>query len=227
MRVNLKQQLGQGVGYFVVFALALFVPAGTLNWPAGWLFLFLFFAFYAALQAWLAQHNPSLLQERSRLWTADQKGWDKWLYPVLLLIPLFWLAIMALDVVRFHWSRLPFWLQMVGAILLLGSFFLFFLTFRENSYLSTVVRIQKERGHTVISSGPYHFVRHPMYSGILLFVVATALLLGSGYGLLLGLFYIGVLARRAILEERTLQVELPGYAAYTTQVRYRFVPHLW
>lgn len=133
----------------------------------------------------------------------------------------------SVDAGRFHWSPEPLWLQVVGAVVLLCSFYLFFLTFRENSYLSTVVRLQSERGHCVISTGPYHYVRHPMYAGFLLFMTGTPLFLGSWYGALLGLAFMLVLARRAVLEERTLQAALPGYAAYMAQVAYRFVPYVW
>jgi protein-S-isoprenylcysteine O-methyltransferase Ste14 len=112
-------------------------------------------------------------------------------------------------------------------VVLIGAFYLFFLTFRENSYLSPVVRIQKERGHRVVSTGPYHYVRHPMYAGFLLFMTGTPLLLGSWYGVVLGLAFMLVLARRAILEERTLQNELRGYADYMTQVKYRLIPFIW
>ena len=109
----------------------------------------------------------------------------------------------------------------------MGSFYLFYLTFRENSFLSPAVRIQTERAQTVVSTGPYAYVRHPMYAGFVLFTLGTTLLLGSWYGLLGGLLLIGMVARRAVLEERALQEELEGYSAYMTRVRYRFVPHLW
>ena len=115
-----------------------------------------------------------------------------------------WLILMPLDAVRFQWSQVPVWLQVVGAMVLLGSFSLFFLTFRENSYLSPVVRIQEERGQTVVSTGPYHYVRHPMYAAFVLLVLGTPLLLGSWYGILLGLILVVMVARRAVLEERTL-----------------------
>src|SRR5262245_31942757 len=198
MRIDIRRQTGQIVGFFVAFALALFLPAGTLAWLAGWVFLVLFFGFYLAISVWLFRHNPGLLQERMRLATADQQGWDKLLFPLLLIFPFAWFVFMSLDAVRFHWSPMPLWLQLVGAIVLLCSFYLLFLTFRENSYLSPVVRIQEERGHTVVSTGPYHYVRHPMYAGILIFVVGTSLLLGSWYGVLLGLIFIAILARRAV-----------------------------
>jgi protein-S-isoprenylcysteine O-methyltransferase Ste14 len=227
MHINIKQQIGQFAGFFVAFALALFLPAGTLAWRAGWIFLLLFFSFYFGVTVWLFRHNPGLLQERMRLRTSDQKGWDKLLFPVLMVLLFAWLIFISFDAVRFHWSPVPVWLQFVGAIVLLCSFYLLFLTFRENSYLSPVVRIQEEREHTVVSTGPYRYVRHPMYAAILVFVVGTPLLLGSWYGVLLGLILLVLLARRAMLEESTLQQELPGYAAYMAQVKYRLIPYIW
>lgn len=227
MSVNVKQVIGQFVGVVLAFTLALFLPAGTFAWLAGWVFLVLFLGFYLAVTLWLFKHNPGLLQERMHLGSSDQKGWDKVLFPLLLLFPFVWLMFMALDAVRFHWSPLPVWLQFVGAIVLLGSFYLLFLTFRENTYLSTIVRIQADRGHTVVSTGPYHYVRHPMYTGMLAFFVGTPLLLGSGYGIVGGLLLMLMLARRAVLEERTLQTELRGYAAYMRQVKYRLLPYVW
>jgi protein-S-isoprenylcysteine O-methyltransferase Ste14 len=227
MRVNARLLVAQSIALFLVLALALFAPAGTLAWPVGWLYLVLFLGFYLGVSAWLYRHNPGLLEERSRLSRADQKGWDKVLFPVLLTLVLAWLVFISVDAVRFHWSPEPVWLQVVGTLVLLCSFYLFFLTFRENSYLSTVVRVQTERGHCVISTGPYRYVRHPMYAGFLLFMTGTPLLLGSWYGALLGLAFMLALARRAVLEERTLLAALPAYADYMAQVQYRFVPYVW
>jgi protein-S-isoprenylcysteine O-methyltransferase Ste14 len=149
------------------------------------------------------------------------------LFPLLLVLSLAWLVFISADAVRFHWSPEPAWLQGVGVVILLSSFNLFFLTFRENSYLSTVVRVQTERGHSVISTGPYQYVRHPMYAGFLLFMIGTPLFLGSWYGVLLGLAFMLLLARRAVLEERTLRAALPGYADYMARVKYRLVPYVW
>jgi protein-S-isoprenylcysteine O-methyltransferase Ste14 len=102
-----------------------------------------------------------------------------------------------------------------------------YLTFRENAYLTPTVRIQQERGQTVVSTGPYQYVRHPMYTGFFLFFVGMALLLGSESGLLLSPVLIGLVVRRAVLEEHLLREELPGYDAYMAQVNYRFIPHVW
>jgi protein-S-isoprenylcysteine O-methyltransferase Ste14 len=211
----------------VAFGLALFLPAGTLAWLAGWIFLVLFFGFLLAINCWLFRHNPGLLLERTRLGTSDQQGWDKVLFPLLIGYFFLWLILMSSDAVRFHWSPVPVWLQFVGAIVLLCSFYLLFLTFRENSYLSTVVRIQEDRGQTVVSTGPYHNVRHPMYSAILVFVAGTSLLLGSWYGVLSELILLILLAKRAMLEESALRAELPGYVAYMAQVKYRLIPRIW
>lgn len=227
MQIDLKPLIVQTLVLFVLTASALFLPAGTLAWTTGWIYIVLFFGFLLSVNAWLFRHNPGLLQERMSLRRADQKGWDKVLFPLLALLPLVWLAFIAFDAVRFQWSPVPVWIQILGAVILLGSFYLFFLTFRENSYLSPVVRIQEERGHTVISTGPYHHVRHPMYAAFLLFMVGTPLLLGSWSGALLGLAYMLVLARRAVLEEQTLQKELHGYADYMTKVKYRIIPYVW
>jgi len=149
------------------------------------------------------------------------------LFPILLIIPFLWLVFISLDAVRFHWSPVPVWVQALGAAVLLCSFGLFFIVFRENSFLSTVVRVQSDRGHKVVSTGPYHYVRHPMYAAMLIFIVGTSLLLGSWYGILVGMIFVAGFARRAVLEERTLRKELPGYEDYMTKVKYRIIPFFW
>ncbi len=227
MPINLKLLTAQAAIVFLVYAVPLFLPAGLAAWPAAWLFLGLWFGFWLLLLAWLAQHNPDLLHERLRVTAADQKGWDR-VFSVLINLTLFaWLLFIGFDARRFHWSPVPVWLQGLGAVVLLGSFCLFFLTFRENAYLSPVVRLQAERGQTVIATGPYHYVRHPMYTATVVFVVGTPLLLGAWSGLAVGLIFVLVLARRAVLEERALEKELPGYAEYKARVKYRLIPHVW
>lgn len=226
--MTLKMLAGQIIGMFVIFAVTLFLAAGTVLWPAGWAFLALFFGFTIAISRWLLRHNPGLLTERmTGIGKPDQKTWDKVFFVFANVLFLAWLVLMPLDAVRLQWSQVPGWLQAVGAVLLLGSFYLFFLTFRENAYLSPAVRIQSERGQTVVSTGPYRYVRHPMYAAFVLFVLGTTLLLGSWWGLLGGLFLIMLVARRAVLEEHTLRQELPGYAAYMGETKYRLIPYVW
>jgi protein-S-isoprenylcysteine O-methyltransferase Ste14 len=215
-------------GMAVVFVATLFVSAGTLAWPAGWTFLVLFFSFVIALSAWLLRYDPGLLEERmTGIGKSDQKMWDKVLLAIMAVAFFGWLAVMGLDAVRFRWSEMPTRLQLLGAVLLLASFYVFFVTFRENTYLSPAVRVQTERSQRVVTTGPYRYVRHPMYAGFVLFAVATALLLGSWYGLLGAVLLTGMVAQRAVLEERMLRGELKGYDAYMGRVKYRFVPYLW
>jgi protein-S-isoprenylcysteine O-methyltransferase Ste14 len=212
---------------FLLMALALFLPAGTLTWPAGWIWLILGCGWMLIGIVLLLKYNPGLLQERLSLSQPNQKAWDKVFLALYQLFLFAWLVLMPLDAVRFHWSRMPLVLQIVGVIALLASFLILSLTFRENSFLSPTVRIQEERGQTTIATGPYHYVRHPMYTGGLLLFLGTPLLLGSWYGLLLFLVFIPAVALRAIPEERVLRAELPGYAAYMAQVKYRLIPYVW
>jgi len=215
-------------GLAAVFALALFLPAGTWAWPAGWVFMAVFFGCTLALTLWLLRANPALLNERMRgSGQADQPLWDKVFMGLANLVFFSWLALMGLDAVRWRWSQVPLWLQGAGLLLLLGSFWLFFLVFRENSFLSPAVRLQGERGHTVVSTGPYHYVRHPMYAAVIPFAAGTSLLLGSWYGLLAAALLMLLVARRAVLEEQTLRRGLPGYDTYISEVKYRLVPYVW
>ena len=131
------------------------------------------------------------------------------MFLLLCAVSLIWLVVMPLDAVRFHWSQIPLWLQVVGVPLLVSSFVWMYLAFRENAFVTPTVRIQQERGHIVVSTGPYRYVRHPMYTGFHLFFVGTSLLLGSVFGLVLALVLIGLVIRRAVLEECLLQENLP------------------
>lgn len=210
---------------FLVMALALFLPAGTVAWPAAWVFLGLLFVCSLPITWWLLKYDPGLIEERLQL--RPQLSWDKAFIAVVLVLILFWLILMPLDAVRFHWSRMPVVLKTLGALVLIISMYISFLTMRENPYSSAVVRVQRERAQTVISTGPYRYVRHPMYAGACLFFLGTALLLGSWYGVLCTPVFIGLFAVRAVLEERLLREELEGYNDYVARVKYRFLPHIW
>ena len=210
---------------FLVIALALFLPAGTVAWPAAWVFFGLIFVCNLPVTWWLLKYDPGLIEERMHF--RPQLSWDKVFIAVAFAFILFWLILMPLDAVRFHWSHMPVALKTLGALMLLVSLYISFLTMRENPYSSAVVRVQKERAQTVISTGPYRYVRHPMYSGACLFFPGTSLLLGSWYGVLCTPVFIGLFAVRAVLEERVLRQELEGYEAYAARVKYRFFPRVW
>jgi protein-S-isoprenylcysteine O-methyltransferase Ste14 len=209
-------------------AFLLFGSAGTWRWPEGWVYLAELGVIGTAVGVWLAHYDPGLLAERmSGIFARSQRGWDRTLMAIFVVVWIGSLVLSALDAVRFHWSQLPIWLQTVGAVLVALSYYVFYLTFRENSYAAPTVKIQSMRGHRVVSTGPYAMVRHPMYAGALAFFIGTPLLLGSWLGLAVTPILIGVLGVRALLEERTLAEELPGYRDYAARVHYRFVPGIW
>ena len=227
MSVGARHLTGQIVGTAAVFIVLLFVPAGTAAWPAAWVFLVMMFAFTIALTVWLVRFDPALLDERmSGVGKSDQKTWDKVLLAFLGIAFVAWLVVMGLDR-RFKLSHVPLWAAAVGAAMVATSFIVFYLTFRENTYLSPAVRVQKERSHVVVSTGPYARVRHPLYAGFVLYALGTALLLGSWLGVIGALVLIVLTACRAVLEERVLRAELEGYGAYVDRVRWRLVPGVW
>jgi len=211
----------------LVLVVVFFLAAGTVFWFYGWVFLILFYGFSFWVLLWMLRHNPGLIAERVAGFKSNQPTWDKVVLVILLVVFSIWWVSMPLDAVRFHWSQMPTWFHLVGVFVLLSSFYLMFLTFRENPYLSSVVRIQEDRGHTVVSTGPYRYVRHPLYTSALLLFLGSALLLGSWIGVLLGILLEGILAGRAVREERVLQKGLEGYVAYVAQVRWRLIPHVW
>jgi protein-S-isoprenylcysteine O-methyltransferase Ste14 len=214
--------------FLAVMAALLFGAAGTANWPATWVFLLGMAAWSSAMSAWLLKRDPELLAERMKpLYQQGQKLWDKILIHCAALLWAAWLAFMPLDAVRFGWSHMPTWVQILGALSLLLMAWLVYLTFRENTFAAPVVKIQRERGHRVVTTGPYRYVRHPMYAGAMLFFLGTPLLLGSWYGLALAPLMMGMLAVRAVMEERMLTAELEGYADYAARVRYRLIPLIW
>jgi protein-S-isoprenylcysteine O-methyltransferase Ste14 len=213
---------------FLVFAALLFGTAGTLRWIAGWVFMALFFIFALMISIMLLRHDPALLEERLRpIIQKDQAMWDKILIPIVVGLFCAWMALMGLDAVRFRWSAMPVWLQGIGVAGLLWSMYITYATYRENPYLAAVVKIQNDRGHKVVSTGPYAIVRHPLYAGMLLMFPSIALMLGSWYGVAGSILLMVAISLRAVLEERELQVHLPGYSDYAKQVRFRLLPFVW
>lgn len=205
----------------------LFGAAGTLNWPAAWLYLALAAAISFGAGPWLARNDPALLAERlGSLFQPEQTAWDKVLMAVMLTLWIGWLAVIGLDR-RYHGSDVPLAMQGIGLALMCLASYLVLLTLKANSFAAPVVKIQKARGHAVATTGPYAYVRHPMYAGALLFIAGMPLLLGSWWGLAAGLGLVAIIAVRAVFEERALAAELEGYKDYASRVRYRFVPYLW
>jgi protein-S-isoprenylcysteine O-methyltransferase Ste14 len=218
----------RSVAWLLVMAALLFLPAGTWRWPQAWVLLLELGGFGMVISLWLARHDPGLLRERmGSLVQPGQARWDKIGMVGIGLFWCGWIVVMALDAERFHWSQMAWPLQALGGVGVALSMYVAFLVFRENSFAAPVVKVQRERGHKVVDTGPYRLVRHPMYAGALFTFLGIPLLLGSWWGVVLSPILMVALAVRAVLEERALEAELDGYGTYKAVVRYRLVPLVW
>jgi len=205
----------------------LFAAAGDLAWWQGWAFLTIFILGSIGFSLWLIRRDPALLESRLTLNQQGQAGWDRIFLLVFVAVWFAWLALMALDARRWHLSHLPVWLNATGGALVILGFWATTFVFRANSFAAPVVRVQRERDQRVIDIGPYAVVRHPMYALAMLYLMGMPLLLGSLYGLPFVLLFVIGIAPRAVAEERLLERELPGYAAYKARVRWRLIPGVW
>lgn len=205
----------------------LFACAGTMHWPSAWVFLATCALLSPLCGWWLYRVDPALLAERLRpVLQKDQPAADKAFMIVFVIAMLAWLAAMGLDR-RTQSSDVPVAFQALGLVLFVLSTLFILWVFRENSFAAPVVKLQAERAQRVVSTGPYAHVRHPMYSGMILFFAGVPLLLGSWWGLVMAPIIVVLFAVRIGIEERTLREGLPGYSDYMTRVRYRLLPGVW
>jgi protein-S-isoprenylcysteine O-methyltransferase Ste14 len=212
-------------GFIALFAV-IFIPAWTLDYWRGW-------AFFASLgisttlaTLYIAIHDPKLFERRltagpARETTRTQK--------IITAVgaPVFYVACVAMVFDhRFGWSpAVPAMVSIAGDILIVLGLYIYYLVTKENSYAASTVVVAE--GQTVCSTGPYAFVRHPMYAGALLVFLGMPLALGSWWGLLIVPFATAILAWRLLDEEKLLASDLPGYTDYLRHVRYRLVPYIW
>ncbi|MCB1392494.1 MAG: isoprenylcysteine carboxylmethyltransferase family protein [Nitrobacter sp.] len=223
----IRRLMTQNTVWIFSLGALLFVPAGSLHWPAAWLFLATLGILGIIGGFWFVQINPGLLAERMRpMIQKDQPQADKVFIVATGLVSMIWLIVMGLDQ-RYQWSGMSIGFQVLGFALFILSLAISFWVMRENTFAAPVVKIQAERGHHVIRTGPYAFIRHPMYSGAIFFFLGVSLLLGSWWGAAIMPIFIGLFAGRTVIEERTLVVGLPDYREYTEQVRYRLLPGIW
>jgi protein-S-isoprenylcysteine O-methyltransferase Ste14 len=212
--------------YLLFFSLLLLVLAGDWRWTEGWIFSAIFVLGSCATLLYLYFTDPELLNERyGSPVQKEQKPWDKVLLLVFFLEFLLWFAIMPLDAKRFGWSAtFPLWARVMGAVVMAVGFYVLFAALKENTFAAPVVKMQKERGQQVVSTGPYSLVRHPMYAGATLLFLGGPLLLSSNAGIVLSAVLIVTIAIRSVGEEAMLREELPGYREYMSTVRWRIVP---
>ena len=215
----------QIAGMVLLQAILLFVSAGRINWIAAWFYIGLYLVFLAINTFLLAPQGTALIEERGRM--LPPKKWDRVFSAVYGVSGLTLLVVAGLDN-RLAWSPPLGWrIQLVALALMAAGMSLFSWGMATNAYFSAVVRVQEERGHHVISSGPYRFVRHPGYSGIILFSLVTPVLFESLWAYIPAIILCGSIIARTWLEDRTLQAELEGYKEYTRRVRFRLIPGIW
>jgi protein-S-isoprenylcysteine O-methyltransferase Ste14 len=211
----------------LVLVLLLFVPAGSLAWTRGWLFLAVFLALAGAGIAHLRRVNPEIFIARSRMFREGSKRWDRVLLGFLMPAMLAIIPVAALDDARFHWSRMAWSVVAFGYLLLLAGMMLVVWAQAVNRFFEPSVRIQTDRGHRVVDSGPYAIIRHPGYAAAFPLFAGMALSLGSWWALVPAAIALLLLVLRTAWEDRTLQAELAGYAAYAQKVRFRLLPGVW
>lgn len=210
----------------IFFAVFMFLPAGTWAWTKGWLFIFVFLGVVTLAAMYLWRVNPEVIVARSSSHQGT-KRWDKILLIFFLVAVYAITPLAALDDGRFHWFPLPWWVCGVGYVLFLAGMGMVTWAEAVNKFFEVTVRIQIDRGQTVIDTGPYTIVRHPGYVGGVLFCVGAALCLGSLWALIPAGLASLLLILRTRWEDQMLQAELTGYKDYTQRVRYKLIPGVW
>lgn len=223
---NLKR-LFKAFILFILLGSLLFLTSGQLDWVMAWVFLIGFIAGLVVTSMVLGSNREELIQERYNV-PEGAKNWDKVLSNLFGYLTLFiTLPIAGLDK-RFGWtSELSLSIEIVALVIGLGGYALIIWAMASNRFFSRIVRIQKDRGHSVITGGPYRYVRHPGYVGMFLFALMTPLALGSLWALTSGGLAASVILLRTALEDKTLLEELEGYEEYSKRVRSRLIPGVW
>lgn len=218
----------QTIVWYGFMGAIIFGAAGTIDYIGGWLYLGEMVALSIVFWTIMMRVDPGLLRERLKPPVQkDQPLADKLIIiPVLLLI-FGGMGFMAADAARWRWSAMPSSVQWAGCGLLLAALLFIYWVMRTNSFAAPVVKIQKDRGQAVITTGPYAIVRHPMYFGALFYIAGTSLVLGSWWGLVTVPILAFLFGIRIGIEEKTLRTGLDGYDDYARRVRWRLIPFIW
>lgn len=206
----------------LMVGLLIFLPAGTLSYTYGWLLIVLLFGPMLIAGFVMLAKSPDFLKKR--LDAKEKQGTQKGVVAFSGLMFIAGFVVAGLDF-RFGWSRMPTWVVITASVLFLAAYGLYAEVMRENAYLSRTVKV--EEGQTVVDTGLYGIVRHPMYMATILLFLMIPLVLGSWYGLIAFAFYPAIIIVRLKDEENLLTRELPGYAAYKQKVKYRIIPFIW
>ena len=214
---------------YLLIPLILLICGGDLGWWQAWLYSMLVLAAGIGGRMWAELRHPGLTAERQNMEKAQgAKAWDKVLAPLMALSVSFPLVIVAGLDHRFGWSPVfPLWLIVLGFLLISLGYAFAAWALIENRFFSSVVRIQVDRGHVVCDRGPYRILRHPGYGGNILALLGIVLALSSMWTLIPVAVALIISVIRTVLEDQTLQDELPGYRDYARRVRYRLIPGIY
>ena len=209
----------------VVMGLLLFVPAGSIQYREAWVHLTIFFGASLLTSVYPMREDPALLQRRMRGGPMVEKESTQKI--IMLFASIGFIALLVVPSLdhRFGWSDVPISVEIAGDLLVVIGFYFIFLVYNENSFTSATIEVAENQ--SVISTGPYALVRHPMYASSLLYIIGTPLALGSYWGLLAIGFMMPFLMWRLFDEERFLANNLPGYKEYQKKVQHRLVPYIW
>jgi protein-S-isoprenylcysteine O-methyltransferase Ste14 len=222
--LNLRAARGTAL-FAVVMAALVFIPAGTLRYWQGWLFIAVFQVLSVAIGVYLALNDPELLERRLKGGPVAETETTQRI--IMTLAMLGFIALLVLPPLdhRFRWSSVPWPAVLAGDTLIVLGYLIMFVVLKANRFGASTIQVTE--GQHVVSTGPYAVVRHPMYAGAIVLLAGTPLALGSWWGLIIAALCVPVLMWRLLDEERFLKQNLPGYTDYTQSVRFRLVPYVW
>jgi protein-S-isoprenylcysteine O-methyltransferase Ste14 len=223
-KLNIKAFAGL-IALFIVIAAALFLAAGTFDYWQAWSFLAVFFGSAFLITLYLMIKDPELLRRRTTVGPTDEKERSQKIIQFFAQFAFLLVIVFPVFDHRFGWSAVAPLVNGIGDVLIAVGFLIVFFVFKENTFTSALIEVESKQ--TVISSGPYALVRHPMYIGALILLLGTPLSLGSFWGVLAVVPITIVIIVRLLDEEKFLSIKLPGYAEYMSTVRYRLIPYIW
>jgi protein-S-isoprenylcysteine O-methyltransferase Ste14 len=221
------KRLAQGLSMMVLWVAIVFVAAGRLNWARGWASVAVYVITMGLVGAIVQRRNPGLLAARNKWRRKDTPLFDRVFLAVFLPLTFVQVIVAALDASRYGWLPLAPWTFLPGVLMFLAATGIVLWTLLANPFAESVVRIQSDRGHRVIDTGPYRIVRHPMYAGMLLTYPGTACMFGSAWALAVSAVMAALLIWRTGREDRYLSEHLEGYSVFKMKTRYRLIPNVW
>jgi len=225
-QVMIKNIIMIFAGTFLLYGI-LVLSAGKVYWLNAWIYTGIFIVYGIVYIIVLKKYNPQLLSERTRSFRKNTKKFDKVFFLCWRPLSLAAFVLAGFDAVRYEWSHMSMIWIIFGIVILIPGFVLSYWAMAVNVFFEPTVRIQEERGHKVCQEGPYKFVRHPGYVGLILFTLGGPFILGSWWVFLPTGIIILLVFFRTALEDRMLQKELSGYKEYTKVTKYRLIPRVW